>query len=238
MKHLPEASAHERVASAMISELASGLWRAGDHLPAELELAAFYKVGRRTVRKALAVLERQGLVVKNQGRRTLFRGRSISRLRETVEDFPTAARRAGFVPSTRVAGFARIAAGLTEARALSLPLGAPVAEIWRLRLLDGRVAVCQRSVLPDEIASRVPRSRLSHGSLYAALREHAGVGELFVASEQLATSQASGLEARHARIEPGRSVVRMARVVADAPCRMVEYSNVILLDRSYNYAAV
>jgi GntR family transcriptional regulator len=222
----------------MTAELASGLWRAGDDLPAEAELAIHYKVGRRTVRKALAVLERQGLVVKNQGRRTLFRGRSISRLRDTVEDFPTAARRAGFVPSTRMVRSAQISAGLSEARALSVPLGAPVLEIWRLRLLDGRIAVCQRSVLPEEIASRIPLSQLERGSLYAALRGHAHVGELFVAAEQLTTSQASELEARYARIEPGRSVVRMIRVVADAPHRMVEYSNVIFLDPGYCYTAV
>lgn len=238
MSTASEPSAYERVAGAMTVELSSGLWRAGDSLPAELELAAYYRVGRRTVRMALALLERQGLVVKNQGRRTLFRGRSVSRLRETVEDFPTAARRAGFVPSNRVERFGRMSAGLTEARALSLPLGAPVFEIWRLRLLDGRIAVCQRSVLPDEIAGRVPPSQLERGSLYEALRRHGGVGELFVATEQLSTSQASELEARYARIEPGRSVVRMVSVVADAPGRSVEYSNVIFLGPSFSYTVV
>lgn len=230
--------AHERLAGAMATELSSGLWRTGDGLPAELELAAHYRVGRRTVRKALALLERQGLIVKNQGRRTLFRGRSISRFRETVEDFPTAARRAGFVPSSRIERAGRIPAGLTEARALSLPLGTPVFEIWRSRLLDGRIAVCQRSVLPDEVAGRIPQSALARGSLYEALRRHGDVGELFVASEQLSTSQASEEEARYARIEPGRSVVRMVRVVADAPGRRVEYSNVIFLGPSFSYATV
>ena len=53
---------YERLARQLISELASGRYKAGERLPAERELAVEYQVSRPAVREAMIALEVQGLV--------------------------------------------------------------------------------------------------------------------------------------------------------------------------------
>jgi DNA-binding GntR family transcriptional regulator len=226
--------AYDRIAQAMTTELTSSLWRSGDALPSETELAAYFNVTRRTVRKALSAIEKQGLIAKGRGRRTLYRGRAIDWSHDMVVDLPTAARRAGFRPSTRVLRVGGIAAGLSEARALGLPLGEPVGEICRLRLLDGKPVVQQRSVLPIEMAARIPSSELERHSLYELIRRHCGVGALFIADEHFAPSHATAEEARFSNIEEARPVVRVTRIVHGGQ-QAVEYSNSILLGPYFRF---
>lgn len=226
--------AYDRIAETITAELTNSLWRTGDPLPSETDLASYFNVTRRTVRKALALIERQGLIVKGRGRRTLYRGKLIDWSHDMVVDFPTAARRAGFRQSTRVLRIGEIGAGLGEARALGVPLGEPLGEICRLRLLDGKPVVQQRSVLPLDIAIQIPAVELERRSLYELIRRRSGVGDLFIADEHFAPSHATEEEARLSGIEEGRPVVRVTRVVGETG-RAVEYSNSILLGPYFRF---
>ncbi|BCH29723.1 GntR family transcriptional regulator [Mesorhizobium sp. L-8-10] len=220
--------AYDRIARAIAAELTNSLWRSGDPLPSEIELASHFDVTRRTVRKALALIEKQGLIVKGRGRRTLYRGRVIDWPHDMVVDLPTAARRAGFRLSTRVLRIGEIGAGIGEAHALGVPLGEPLGEICRLRLFDGKAVVQQRSMLPLDIALQIPSVELERRSLYELIRRRSGAGDLFIADEHFAPSHATEQEARLSGIEEGRPVVRVTRVVGETG-RAVEYSNAILL---------
>ncbi len=60
---------YERVVQGIREAIASGHYAPGTALPSETELAAEYGVGRKTVRQALAELERGGEVVNRPGRR-------------------------------------------------------------------------------------------------------------------------------------------------------------------------
>lgn len=68
-----EASAGKRrpkyvqVSELLIREINAGHWRAGERLPVEAELAVELKVAVGTLRKALALLEDQGMLERRQG---------------------------------------------------------------------------------------------------------------------------------------------------------------------------
>lgn len=226
--------AYDRVAQSLTIELTNSLWRAGDELPSEADLAAHFNVARRTVRKALAIVEKDGLITKGKGQRTRFRGKTIDWSHDMVTGLPAAARRAGLRLSTRVLKIGEVPAGLSEARALGLPLGTPVTELWRLRLLDGKAMVQQRSVLPvDILASIVPADLVRH-SLYDLVRRDSDVGQLLVTEEHFSPSQVTASEACFALVEESRPVMRVTRIVAGAK-GPVEYSNSILLGPLFRF---
>ena len=51
-------------------DIASGLYRPGEKIPSEIELGDIYRVSRITVRNAVKVLEKEGLLIKRQGKGT------------------------------------------------------------------------------------------------------------------------------------------------------------------------
>ena len=219
--------AYQRLAEEFTRELHGGLWRDGDPLPSENALAQAYNVSRRTVRQALDLLRRKGMISKAQGRCTIYRERAINRSAEQLLDFYTAARDAGFRPSTRLLSTCLRPSKLSESHALALPLDEEVWEVRRTRLLEGRPVVFQTSLLPGALASRQELERLAGISLYAFLRATLQ-NDLYVAREQVSLLTATASEADALSISEGSPLLRLQRLVVDSKGVPVEYSDAAL----------
>lgn len=221
--------AYMRVAQAIAAELSNGFWKRGDTLPSESDLAAYFSVSRNTIRQALALNQRQGIVSKGQGRRTLVERRAIRTDKQRLTGFPAAAREAGFLPDTRLLSVRQIPAGLTEAHVLGLSVSQPVLEICRVRILEGRPVVRQVSIIPKRIAARLPMHSLRTRSLYELVRIH-HTDALILASQHVSVVAATGREALDLKVDRGRPLLRIQRLVTDGEGSPVEYSDSVVRD--------
>lgn len=70
---------------ALLDQLKSGRWRAGDRLPTERELAERFELSRTTVRKALLELKQQGLIEQTVGSGTYVSEDASARLASVVQ---------------------------------------------------------------------------------------------------------------------------------------------------------
>lgn len=111
-------SRYQEIASQLRQEITDGAYRRGDLLPGEVPLAAAYEVSRATMRRALAELERDGIVRVSHGRGR-FVGPPLPEFilparpnrTETVAGFLKAAILAGeWRPGARLPGEASLAA--------------------------------------------------------------------------------------------------------------------------------
>jgi DNA-binding GntR family transcriptional regulator len=170
--------------------------REGDRLPTEAELTRRLGVSTVTVRHAMAELQRQGLISRQQGRGTFVRRPRIASrptrpggLRETLVE------PAGTL-TARLLEFRRRPCSREEANALSLPDRTPVFQVVRLREVDGRPAVIDRSVIPVQLAPTLSRADVDRleGSLYDLLGERYNLQEGW--EEQAITAVAPGREER------------------------------------------
>lgn len=214
---------YEQVAVQLSAELRRGLWSDGDPLPSEAELARSFGVGRRTVRRALALVERKGLIAKGQGRRSVVRSGMVEAGGASPAGFPAAVRAAGLKQSTRLLWVRACAAGLSEARALDLRVGAEVVAICRLRLLAGRPAVRQVSILPAEVAHRLPLQRLGAQSLYRLIGATLATG-VTIGEERISLASLDPEEARDLDLPTGWPTILARRVAHGDNGRPLEYS--------------
>lgn len=60
--------AYQQIATDLMERIAQEEWSVGDRLPSENELAEYYGVARVTLRQAMSMLEKDHLIVKQQGR--------------------------------------------------------------------------------------------------------------------------------------------------------------------------
>lgn len=219
--------AYERVAREIAAELRDGLWRDGDTLPSECAFSASLGVSRKTIRRALNIVERDGLIDKSQGRNSVVRSRRIEKTVGLATDFPSETRKAGLRPRTRLGSMAIRRATIAEAVRLGLSAAGNVLEVVRTRLVDNLPVVWQTSVLPARFAQELGNLNRPDASLYSELLNKLGI-EIARTEDSLTIVTARAGDAEHLRISVGTPVVRMRRLASARDSEPIELSTSLI----------
>jgi GntR family transcriptional regulator len=146
----------------------------GTLMPSEKELMEYAKVSRATARSAVADLVREGLLVSHRGRGTFTARPRVATDLNRPRGFSETMRFLGHTPSTRVLGAVELPASTDIADRLAVPVGTPVIQVERLRLVGDEPCMIERTHL---VAASVPgllQCDLSE-SLYDLLRLNWGL---------------------------------------------------------------
>ncbi|MCS7479044.1 GntR family transcriptional regulator [Umezawaea endophytica] len=146
-----------------------------DRFPGELALVEHYGVSRHTVRQALSGLRADGVVVAERGRRP--------RVAAPPEIQQPMGALYSLFASVEASGLAQrsvvrrldVRADAVVAERLDLEGSAPLVYLERLRLAGGVPLALDRVWLPADLAAPLVSADFTHTSLYAELRERAGV---------------------------------------------------------------
>jgi GntR family transcriptional regulator len=157
-------------------QIVSGQIGVNAQLPTEAELGASHSVSRIVVRECLADLVRSGLVYKIRGK-----GAFVSAPKRE-DDFVSTLlahsdemRLKGRTVRTQVLDQTLRLPDQREAAALSLPTGAQVTALRRLRSVDDTISVLVDTVVPADMAPELHRIRLEDKSLYEVLSRQYGL---------------------------------------------------------------
>lgn len=180
----------------------------------ETELCKMFGVTRATVRHALDVLEREGLIYRQKGRGTFVRRRrlalDVTTLRSTTEDLEAR----GWGPETRVMSVKSMAPRPHIRRALRLQDDEKVWEVLRLRLADEEPISLQWSYIPCARAPGLDREDLT-GSLYSLLESRYAIRPTSADQEVTTRVLTSAYEAELLGNAVGDPVFVISRTVYD-----------------------
>ncbi len=223
----------EQVAETIRTRIRSGNLKPGDQLPKEDELARQHDVAKPTMRAALAVLEREGLIAARRGRGFFVRSTHKIVRNETkrllasvwgdgrsmwVEDIGTVPTPEALLIE-RAAAPAHIALKLGQANTWSRNRGYKVGE---------QVVLLAASYVPEEIAdgTAITQEDTGPGGTYARLKE-AGYGpvrfEVLVGSRPPTREETSRLG-----VSSSVPMLTELRTAYDATGRAVEVNEMVL----------
>jgi GntR family transcriptional regulator len=138
---------YQRLRDEIAYKIARNVWRSGEPIPTESELAATHQVAIGTVRKAIDVLVADGLVERQQGRGTFVRrprfDRSLFRFFRYLD-----ADGAQTIPEGRIRDRDACLAPEAVRTALSLEAGAKAIRLLRTRLVEDRPILSEEIWLP------------------------------------------------------------------------------------------
>lgn len=194
------------------SDIATGIYPAHSRFPTELELCATYGVSRVTIRKALSVLEQEGLLERHQGRGTFVCTPRIHKDLRNVNSFSETCRIMGITPGTQVIASQLVPAEEEDCLRLLCQPDAQVVKLVRLRLADDVPVMLEVNRFPAAYAWLL-ECDLS-APLYALLREH-GI-EPGQASHEVSLCYAGAHEARLLAIAPGCALLALNETIYDA----------------------
>jgi GntR family transcriptional regulator len=144
-------------------------------LPSEHDLARRFGVSRVTVRRALGLLERSGVVSRQRGRGTTVIPPKITRWLSPMYPFEEDLRRQGVKFETRLLEYApRHVPPNVVPECLRLPPGTPVGFLVLQRLVADRIICLDRRYLPPDIASRFVPQMITDRPVAEILQDLAG----------------------------------------------------------------
>lgn len=164
-----------RLATDLRARLGRHEWHAGEQLPTESALVAYYGVSRATVRQALKRLEADGLIATHQGRGSFVAENALIRtgmqeLKSITSTIAEMGHRPGMEYHHRVIRKASDA----DVEMFQLETGDEVVEIQRRILADDTVVAYSYDVLPRWVFPSDFRPKDLTGSVFATLAGNGG----------------------------------------------------------------
>ncbi|GIH24179.1 transcriptional regulator [Acrocarpospora phusangensis] len=210
-----------QVAEQISEAIRTGELTPGSRLDNEILLADRLGLSRPTIRQAIQYLVDKGLLVRKRGVGTQVVHGQVKRSVELTSLYDDL-RRAGQDPATRVLSIGALPADETVAQTLSVPIGAEVVHVERLRFASGEPLALLRNWLPPGLAP-LTADALTERGLYELLRG-AGV-RMRVANQRIGARAASPSEARLLGERRGAPLLTMVRTTYDDQGRAVEHGS-------------
>ncbi len=217
----PGLSRYGALAGALRARIVAGEWPPGSTLPSEQILASDHQVALGTLRRALELLDAQGLIERVHGRGTFVRtGLTGSPLLR----FFRFGQSTGEVPVSRILAHDRVSAPSRVAQQLAVAVGSPVLRLRRLRLLHGQPCLLEEAWLPLPLFAALADSEPDEwGDLlypeYAnrcGVHVHRAVDEVSFGILSATQARQLGLPAAHPSAVVSRRAFNMAGLCVEA----------------------
>jgi len=210
-----------QVASALREQILKGILAPGSMVPPEVQLAAQLGVSRQTVREAIGVLARAGLLVRRRGKGTFVALPRIEQDLARFYSFSAAMRSKGLREETRLLSWDQIPANAPIigeiARYLELhDPNARLLRLCRLRLVEELPFLLETIYLPPLIAEQIlhdnwPAPDLATAPVYELLQRCCGL-IMTRAHEILYPTVLDDEEAEQLQVPSGMPAFRLHRL--------------------------
>jgi GntR family transcriptional regulator, N-acetylglucosamine utilization regulator len=211
-----------QIAEGLIGKIESGELTPGDRLPPERDLSEQLGVNRMTLRRALRVLEAQGLIKRRHGVGTYITAPKIDRQMDIVFRFTHGMQTRGYNPGTRLISVEQVSLETAAARQLAVPLASPAYRIRRLRMINQDPVLLEDYTIPLARFPDLERFDLEQRSIYEVMESEYGIA-IVRARQSFEPVVASEFEAGLLQIRPGAPLMLEKRLSYDQYNQPVEY---------------
>ncbi len=211
---------YAQVRDVLVKRIVDNIWRPGELLPSEFEIAADLGVSQGTIRKALDELESEKFIVRRQGKGTYVARHDEARILFQFFKLVPDSGKSEF-PESRIIKVAVADADRQAAAALALVAKAKVVRIERVRMLAGRTCIVERITLPRVLFPGVEKRDLPN-NLYELYRSDFRV-TVVRAEEKLKAVAATKREARQLGVKLGAPLLAIDRTAFALDGRPVEW---------------
>ena len=214
---------YQQIKALITRELQTGVWKPGEAIPSELELAARFKVSQGTVRKAIDELAADNLLVRRQGKGTFVATHAEQQIQyRFLRLMPDDGSDRGM--ARRLLDCRRTRAPADVARLLECKSGDAVVQLRRLLLADAKPVVLDEIWLPGLLFKGLTAERLADfkGPMYGMFEADFGV-RMIRAEEKIRAVAADAATAEWLALSTGTpllSVERLSFTYRDKPVEL------------------
>ncbi len=164
-----------QIAEGISALLTNGALPAGYVLPPERALCEHFGISRMTLRQAMSLLDREGLIESRRGMGTVVTHSRLRKQQQELRSFSEEIRERGGRPESRLISLELVAAAPSVRDFFELRDQQKVYEILRLRLKDGEPLALELARIPERLCPGLERFDVAKNSLYQILEESYGL---------------------------------------------------------------
>jgi GntR family transcriptional regulator len=225
----PSVPRHLQIQRVLRTRIELGEWEGGRAIPTEMELLAEFEVSRTTIREALGVLAREGLIIRHRGRGSFVRPRPSVDRQAAVTNLIL-----GYQAEVKVITVETVPAPGHIIGPLGIERGTLVTRLVRLEIRDAApLAVVVNYMLPS-LGQRIRPRDLTRVSLLEFLRDRLGM-RLGTIRQSLEARLPDVETARLLRTDLTQPVLALRLVVNDVGGSPVEVSDAFYRADRYRY---
>lgn len=214
---------HEQIAAEVRRQIATGELAVGAQVPSESQLCALWDASRGPVRQALATLRAEGLIGGGRGKPPVVRRQVLSQPFDTFLSFSRWVDGLGRTAGQRTLEVALRPAPAEVADPLHIDEGAPVVQLVRLRLIDDKPTMVERSTFVESAGRLLFDFDCDSGSIYAYLASQ-GV-DITVAHHMIDAVAADQTDSDLLDVPLGAPLLRERRLARGSGGEEIEYSD-------------
>jgi GntR family transcriptional regulator len=213
---------YSQAAEILRSRIAQNVWKPGDRLPSENQLCEEFGVSSITMRRAVATLVAEGMLVRLQGKGTFVSANhAVVQGPPQLTSFTEDMRARGWKGSARVLALTTERAPERVTTRLGLSPGALVTVLKRVRLADGLPVAIQTAHVPALLFPGLDSYDFGRESLYAVFERDYGIRPAS-ATEVYHAGKVAAEEAEPLGVQPGSPAFRVERLATGSTGRRIE----------------
>ena len=213
-------SLYQQLADSLRDKIYEGKYAFGDKLPSERSLAEQFGISR----KALAILEEEGMLLRVQGKGTLVRAQKYSIDMQHMDGFSSMFGQQGITITNKVLYSGVREAGFKYSRIFGIPREEPVFELIRLRQNGEDPVALEYNILPTK---RVPHVEEYDYSLYSLWDVYRQTGiQLVEENQKLEIVKVYNPQADLLNVEEGADVLMLSSTALDLSGKVIECTKI------------
>lgn len=171
-RSVPEGvSMYRWVAEQLRNEIMEEKWEKGSSFLSETQIIEKYQVSRATARRAMDVLEEDGLIERIQGAGTFVSSPMIEQSLDDFHSFAYDAEKEGRRVSFKILSLEQISCNKALSKVFGLPEGTDLWRIERIKYIDQIPCIFDRIFIPVKYVPNLEISELGRSWLIELLRE-------------------------------------------------------------------
>lgn len=203
------APAYISIHDALKEQIDKGIWKIGDRLPSERDLADDFSVSRMTLRQAITLLVDEGILERRIGSGTYVASRRVQEKMRGTTSFTEIITAQGKKPSTKLISYQRKLASQAEIDRLNLNRTDYVVRMVRVRYADNVPVVFEETSIPEKLIKTVKQTDITE-HFFKTLTEHGY--EIGKSQQTIYAKNASERVANYLGIAKGYAILALTQI--------------------------
>lgn len=227
---------YKQIAAHIREQIENGEYSFGQLIPSEQQLSEMYRVSRMTLRKAVAILVGEGLLIPRPGKGTFVNRQKIDMSFDNIQGTSPFLLDMGLSPSVKVLRSGKRTAGYKYSRIMGISENSLIYQLVRLRLGDGEPYILEYTNIPYDLIPNIEQYDFEIYSLYDLIRQ-----QDIVLTEDMQTLEVVKLSAPQSTfldVPEGEYGFMTHEVVRDQDGQVIEYTKSYSSGKKFVFSAI